>query len=436
MNQSWSLRGHFHRITTINPYKHTLLITADDNGWLIVWNLLNRRCIACWKAHDSSIITIKLLLDDYLLTHSKDGEIKFWFLGSKIMDNCLSSELPDVSFDSINVLQKTEYETLLRKYPQPKFNSVPVNNLNYCNIDFNETNNLLVTPATLDANNFDIYRINYLVEDFKLTRLVQNFNPWPAVKKNHLDHGDDNIEEINPTKRDGLGIMMKIKFLANDTFFIGYESGYLLGFKLTFPEPNRITASSANVKENLMINRDPKVTLIYMNDYHIPNPILSLECHNNSLLFVGATLRFISVHNIEKYVDNSAAETSEHDFQHFNLKYSGIQSIQIFNDKVLIGFWNGTIKSYDFSFNQLDKFLLKLPNLTSLKTNEANNDETIESNVKLSTLQMIRLDGCLEDKDEESHGGKYKKMILHKKFKAPLLMAGYSDGKLLAIEVK
>lgn len=434
MNQLWSLRGHFNSITNIQTFRNDQVITADENGWIIIWNLLNHRPRGCWKGHDNSIISMKVLPQDYLFTHSKDGEVRFWLINDFELEK-VSKDLPDVSFNTINMLQTKEFQTLLTKYPQPSFDSIPVNNLNYCNIDFNVATNLLVTPATLDANNFDIYRVNY-EKEFNLSRLVQNFDPWPLVKKLTLaqefgtdPNGAEDIEEVNETKRDGLGIMMKIKFITTDVFFVGYESGHILGFRLQDPQYSSTNTSTKYSKDRLIINKDMKVTLIYVNEFHTPNPILTME-YFNSTLMVGATLKVLSVHNIDKYVNGDLSPAVDSNINTFNLKYAGIQSIQFHDNKYIIGFWNGMIKTFDLTFNQVHRFHLKLPNLAPLESNEANTQKNIESNVKLSVLKSINVSS-----ENQPQRSKYKLMVIRKKLKGSLLMAGYNDGKLLAFEL-
>ena len=51
-----------------------------------------------------------------------------------------------------NNISKNE---LLEAFPLPENVVIPVNALNYCNVDY--SNHHLITPATTDSNNFDLY---------------------------------------------------------------------------------------------------------------------------------------------------------------------------------------------------------------------------------------------------------------------------------------
>lgn len=389
MNQICTLRGHLNSISCIAQFNDSI-VTGDDNGWIIWWNL-NRRCpLGVWKGHDMVILTIKQIDDNYILTQSKDSEIRIWKL-----EGGLKSDLPDLKFNDIKY--NDDLTELLEKYPMPEYNSIPINSLNYCNVDY--LNGVLITPATTDSNNFDIYRVSH--QDFGLERLVKNFNPHELyLKSNNI------IEEIGNDKRDGFGIMMKIKFINDNYFYIGFESGHVLGFTINYPSAIESAKQSNKVSEKLIINREPKITIDYVNEFHVPNPIISMESFEDGII-VGATQKYVSLHPLGKTI---------------NVKNNGIQSIVI-KDKAYIGFWNGTVKVYDDQFIQIHKFERSLPNLHNVTTN-INSNELEVSTIKLSTLQLFQ--------PTPKNTTSSKSLVLNKRMGSnQLLIIGYNDGKLL-----
>lgn len=399
MNQLWSLRGHINPITTIQEFSSNKIISTDDHGWIIVWDVSLRNPLYCWKGHDKTILTTLSLDAHHFLTHSKDSEIKIWNL-----ENCtqLTSDLPDIQFNDLTYL-KDDTSQLIERFPLPTYDSIPVNTLNFCNIDYHD--GLLITPSTVDSENFDIYQLDY--REFSLSRLVHNISPFGIYKK-----FTGYIEEVNSGKRDGFGIMMRIKFVKHDEFYIGFESGHLAGFRINIQDAKEST------KKNLksVINRDPTISMIYYNEFHIPNPVLSMELFGTQLL-VGATGKNITVHDI--YGEDVKA---------INVKTSGIQAIQVMDELVVVGFWNGTIKIFNKDFDLVQKHKIALPQLNNVTTNNHQEATVIETNEKLSAMKMVYL-------KSNPSSSKYKSLVLKRKVDKFLVFGGYNIGKIMVFEL-
>lgn len=51
------LRGHSSPIHALHIYSQNLrLVSGDANGWIVVWNLVTKRPVAAWKAHEGAIL--------------------------------------------------------------------------------------------------------------------------------------------------------------------------------------------------------------------------------------------------------------------------------------------------------------------------------------------------------------------------------------------
>lgn len=54
------LRGHASPIHGLHIFHQNLrLISGDADGWVVVWDLVSKRPIASWKAHDGALLEVK-----------------------------------------------------------------------------------------------------------------------------------------------------------------------------------------------------------------------------------------------------------------------------------------------------------------------------------------------------------------------------------------
>jgi WD40 repeat protein len=51
------LRGHASPIHALHIYSQNLrLVSGDANGWVVVWDLVTKRPVTAWKAHEGAIL--------------------------------------------------------------------------------------------------------------------------------------------------------------------------------------------------------------------------------------------------------------------------------------------------------------------------------------------------------------------------------------------
>ena len=141
-----------------------------------------------------------------------------------------------------------------------------------------------------------------------LKRVAANIDPWKLYKKTITQlNKEQGVEfeignENDILKRDKFGIMMKVLFVRDDLFYIGYESGHLIGYHIDFSgainnenegaksdsvKPDKNVSGLAGLFGNktksfdkTIINKDPHIKMIYMNDSCSPYPIISLVYDN------------------------------------------------------------------------------------------------------------------------------------------------------------
>lgn len=54
------LRGHRDAIHAVQLFGQNLrLASADADGWVVIWDMVTKRPIVSWKAHQSAILEVK-----------------------------------------------------------------------------------------------------------------------------------------------------------------------------------------------------------------------------------------------------------------------------------------------------------------------------------------------------------------------------------------
>lgn len=290
---------------TLKPF----LLSSDESGKVLLWDLTTLRPIREIQAHASQILTIRQLgisdngIDSNyfgtVLTHGRDHTIKFW----KLFDEFGSIELSQI------------YE-------------LPVNALNFSNVDV--LGDFLITPNTMNSNAFDIYDINFLSQEEKLdeTRLKRLFEAVDvyrtAVTTNFSKfeefsvQREDDVEDAN--RVDKFGIIMKLLFISKDKVFIGYESGHVASLKLNLE------------KRSFEISTITK--------HHFPNPVLSLtyDKFNSTVLSTSIDSKIV-VHDIKSDMSHSIKLE----------KFGKISGVSCFEDRYVLSSWNGYIRFYRLS---------------------------------------------------------------------------------------
>lgn len=225
-----------------------------------------------------------------LLSHGRDSNIRIWSLDSESIAKCSKNVASVGSDDSC----------------RPQYDEIPVNSLNFCNVDFWDLGNesaLLATPATIDSDNFDVYIIKKTSQEFSIKRVVENF----SVKSAKLN--SSGIEEINSQEsvlqHRGHGIVMRLLFVAHNLLFVAYESGALFCYRLEHHSRN---LSKKN--DRLVIDTGYKVTLMASLLGHTPQPVLSLEYDKGSnIIYCGSASKKLLQIDISSIVRNALKST-------------------------------------------------------------------------------------------------------------------------------
>lgn len=235
---AYTLRGHKSSVTTERvvynvgsefrekPY----LISGDEDGFIIVWDLTVRRPLLSFHPHTSQVISIRQLPNGLVLTHGRDHYIKVFEL-----------------------FQHGKEELVYE---------IPVNSLNFNNIDTFEY--YLITSNTMDSNSFDVYDIGFLQDESKqFTRVFNCIDLFKMVK-------DDGVYKFNEFKIQNednkFGIIMRLLWVDSNRVYIGYESGHVISVSLD------LGAQSIEV--------------LNVSNVHFPDPVLALryDSHTNTVI--------------------------------------------------------------------------------------------------------------------------------------------------------
>lgn len=346
---SFSLRGHSLQVTC-SIYLDSSFISADASGYVFWWDLNLKRPKRQWKAHESHVLLLIYVKEfDILLTHSRDSSIRFWFL----------SETDE-------------------KSSNPPFKELPVNSLNFCNVSLISSRYLL-TPSTVDSDNFDIYDLNLADSSSSLnfTRLVHNANPWElylkAMKTLPIPLDDD------ISKRDKFGIMMRTVWVDEHTFYVAYESGHVIGYNIEYLTSKLTNLERGSTNSTSLLNKGPKINVFHISDKLKPSPIISLTYEkSNNRIITGSASKSIQILEIP----SSHQSLTEDENILILLKYSGLSQISMLEpDTIVVGFWNGIVKGYQ-SHLKLDEVFKLEKNLPMIDVN----DESQSQRLKLSSI--------------------------------------------------
>lgn len=57
---AYIFRGHSSPIHAMGFYMNNLrLISGDADGWIVIWNVVTKRPVSVWKAHEGAILAVK-----------------------------------------------------------------------------------------------------------------------------------------------------------------------------------------------------------------------------------------------------------------------------------------------------------------------------------------------------------------------------------------
>lgn len=235
-----TLRAHSASVRALNFSQDGLsLISGDEDGWVVIWDLCSRRPTAIWRAHTHALLAVEWRekSDQHeVLTHGRDNKIRIWSFQQQQIFLCvpLSGEARDSD------------------YPKPwLLHSLDVNALNFCAVAIHaEDPNLIAVPSTMGSDKIDVYTIS------PLTRPHKGITPF-----------------------DGSPNSVMSLLWAGDKLVAGYESGDLAVFS---SDGSLLSAEKVHTEPIMCLAGDGKRIFSGAADRTLG--ILTLECCTMSKL--------------------------------------------------------------------------------------------------------------------------------------------------------
>lgn len=218
---SFTLRYHKYPVSSLetielNDSKIPYLISGDEKGTVIIWDLLTRRPITISKISEDCIVYIEQIDVDLLAILSRDFTLRFF----TVQDHNTGSNKELIVKKENNTRNKVQLLT------KPIW-EIPINTLNFTNVCIKKIgidDYRLYCCHTQDSELLDIYKIN----------------PRNKILKRE-------VSKISLGDTDKMGIVMKMVRANDDIVYIGTENGYIVGIdsegkirfskKVVYPDP-------------------------------------------------------------------------------------------------------------------------------------------------------------------------------------------------------
>ncbi|KAH9825541.1 WD domain, G-beta repeat [Teratosphaeria destructans] len=147
---TYILRGHSAQIHSVCFLQDNLrLLSGDADGWVVLWDIPNKRPMAVWHAHNGTVLGLKAWGDERVITHGRDNKLCVW-------------QLDETRVGDFSTMLPIEDAVTERKKPW-LLHSLPVHALNFCSFamgpastshtpDSDESEILVLYPGVQDGS--------------------------------------------------------------------------------------------------------------------------------------------------------------------------------------------------------------------------------------------------------------------------------------------
>ncbi|KAJ5213730.1 hypothetical protein N7449_000899 [Penicillium cf. viridicatum] len=327
------LRGHASPIHALHIYSQNLrLVSGDANGWIVVWDLVTKRPVTAWKAHEGAILEARGFNvgsgATEIYTHGRDHKLCVWKLRPED-ESFLDKTLPVDATESALAGSKTQPWLL---------HSLPVNALNFCAFSMafvnsdglpglpsqsgKPENTLFAVPNALDSGGVDIFHL-------------------PSERRISTIPSDQSAET---------GMLMAVNLIVSPYGELYVASAYEDGHVMV--SVHRGPLKSASFEREYISNNPLKWDKLYAGRPH-SQPVLSLDVAPSHGYFISSSADALIVkHPIPSigsagYI-TTAGYKEESPLKIVNTKHSGQQSLQIRSDGKIFATagWDSRIRVY------------------------------------------------------------------------------------------
>ncbi|CAH00563.1 Asa1p [Kluyveromyces lactis] len=365
------------------------LISGDEKGSILVWNLLSRKPYYKYTCR-GQIVSFQQL-NDLIIATSKDHTLRILKFPSTLTTK---EGFPDYSLPELELI----YE-------------IPVNTLNFANtaVEQVDTNNYrLWCCNTQDSETIDIYEFD-LRDSKSLKRIHRALSLYEVIS---------GLVDPSTMKFDKLGTTMKF-IIYEGIIYLGFESGFVIGLRLT-QGLHIVYISSANYPEpvlDLTVGKDlGKVISSSTNSslgLHTPN--INTESHNN-------------VSSKDVVVDDSTIHS-----EMVNIPINKVSHIQQVDNLLIAASWSGRTVVFDINGNKVLASILKERGQVLIDDNPYGNASLPENSTKVKISAMTCIPKFNTVNPSCTSEGTRRRWIRF--YKETWCLIGYADGSIKATEV-
>ncbi|KAL4784223.1 WD40-repeat-containing domain protein [Aspergillus varians] len=330
------LRGHAAAIHALQIFNQNLrLVSGDADGWVVVWDLIFKRPVAAWKAHEGAVLEVKgftlgggRLTEIY--THGRDHKLRVWRFRAQD-EEILQKTLP------VNPSGQPTNSPQSQTQSQPwLIHSLPVNALNFCAFSIlalgsNESPQqsdagaeksdeipsstaLIAVPNALDSGATDLFHL-------PSERRICTIPTDPAVKT---------------------GMVMAAQLTqspTSDDLYVAaaYEDGHVMVFACRGVFQSNIPLTDAK--------RTWKWERLYISTPH-SQPVLSIDLAPSREYFLSSSAdAVLAKHPIPRFGRSNTRETP---LKSVNTKHAGQQGIRVRSDGKVFATagWDSRVRVY------------------------------------------------------------------------------------------
>ncbi|KAL4794551.1 WD40-repeat-containing domain protein [Aspergillus venezuelensis] len=336
---TYILRGHSAAIHALQIFNGNLrLVSGDAEGWIVVWDLIFKRPVAVWKAHEGAVLEVKGFSlgggrVSEIYTHGRDHKLRVWRF--KVADEEILSKTLPVDQPSSNPDSNADSGSQIKPW---LVHSLYVNALNFCAFsmlvlppspsqttetgeqatqgqnDTPPTTSLIAVPNALDSGAIDLFHL-------PSERRICTIPTDPSVKT---------------------GMVMAAQLIRTSSskdlrVAAAFEDGHVMvfGCRGIFQSPTKSLVDSS---------RSWKWEQLYLSRPHF-QPVLSLDLVPSGEYFLTSSADAILAKHA---VPESSFDARDTPIKSVNTKHAGQQGLRVRTDGKIFATagWDSRVRVY------------------------------------------------------------------------------------------
>ncbi|KAL4967805.1 WD40 repeat domain-containing protein [Aspergillus stella-maris] len=334
---TYILRGHNAAIHALQIFNGNLrLVSGDADGWIVVWDLIFKRPVAVWKAHEGAVLEVKgFSLScgrvSEIYTHGRDHKLRVWrfkVADEEILSKTLPVDQPPNKPDSdsqikpwlvhslyVNALNFCAFSMLvLPPSPSPSQMTEDSDEAPQDKNDTPPTTSLIAVPNALDSGAIDLFHL-------------------PSERRICTIPTDSSVKT---------GMVMAARLIRTSNskdlrVAAAFEDGHVMvfGCRGVFQDPAKSLVDSS---------RNWKWERLYLSRPHT-QPVLSLDLVPSGEYFLTSSADAVIARHA---VPESAFDARDTPIKSLNTKHAGQQGLRVRSDGKIFATagWDSRVRVY------------------------------------------------------------------------------------------